>query len=34
VEASRNLARVRLARPSMFMVPTNEVLMVLMGLYL
>lgn len=31
---SRKRARVRLAMPSMFMVPRNEVLMVLMGLYL
>ena len=31
---SRNLACVRLASPSMFMVPMKLVLMVLMGLYL
>ncbi len=31
---SRKRARVRLARPSMFMVPMKLVLMVLMGLYL
>jgi hypothetical protein len=34
VEASRKRARVRFARPSMFMVPRNEVLIVLIGLYL
>ena len=34
VDVSRNLALVRLARPSMFMVPRKLVLSVLMGLYL
>ena len=34
VLVSRNLAWVRLASPSMFMVPMKLVLMVLMGLYL
>ena len=34
VEARMNLALVRLARPSMFMVPRKLVLVVLIGLYL
>jgi len=34
VEVSRKRARQRLARPSMFMVPMKEVLVVLIGLYL
>ena len=34
VELMRKRALVRLARPSMFMVPRKLVLMVLMGLYL
>lgn len=34
VEVMRKRARVRLARPSMFIVPRKLVLMVLMGLYL
>jgi hypothetical protein len=34
VDVSRKRARTRRARPSMFMVPKKEVLIVLIGLYL